>query len=98
MSKADGFPDLGMRYENVRKKIKNLTKKYKDGGNKDILVRQADSLLNQAKGHQGQGAKEELLKELDHNGSNSVDTNNHSSSRCGWDRNYAEKWENIFKV
>ena len=90
MSKADGFPDLGLRYENVRRRLKKLGKNYKAGSNKELLVRQADSLLNQAKGHQGEGAREELLKELD--------TNNHSNPRCGWSRNYDKKWKEIFKV
>ena len=85
-------PKLGMYYSDVRRRIKRIAKDFKTNphSNKEQQIRLADSLINQAVGHSGKGAKEELLKELD--------TNKHSTNKLGWSSRYGNAWDKLFKV
>jgi hypothetical protein len=62
------FPDLGMKYEDVRRRVKRIAKDYKNNphSDKQAQIRLVDSLINQAQRHEKGGAREELLKELEH--------------------------------
>jgi hypothetical protein len=80
-----------MHYENVRKRVKRIAKDYKDNkkSDKELQRRLVGSLIDQAGRHEGEGAKDELRKELD--------TNNHSGNKLGWSKRYEKNWEAIFK-
>ena len=73
-----GHPKIGMHYKDVRKKLKTLGK----------FPRLKESLLNQARLHEGEGAVTELRYE--------IDGNNHSSNRVGYSVKYESAWERIF--
>ena len=62
------FPKVGMAFEDCRKRAKRINEQLKSEkkGNKPMQARLVDSLLNQAKLHQGEGARKELQRELHH--------------------------------
>jgi hypothetical protein len=55
------FPKKGMHFEDVRKRVKRIEKTAPQSEGKDKLV---NSLLNQAKLHEGEGAVKELTREV----------------------------------
>jgi len=73
-----GFPALGMTYEQVNKRLKGHL------GKDPAMV---NSLLRQAKLHEGEGAVSELIKENYHD--------NHSTNRLGYNPKYAKNYETI---
>jgi hypothetical protein len=60
-----GNPKQGMYYDDVKKRVKRITKTAPSSESKDRLV---NSLLNQTKIHDGEGAVAELKREM-------IDTN-----------------------
>ena len=92
MSKADGFPDLGLKYKDVRKRVKRIKENIRTNpkGDKNQQVELIKSLNNQAALCEGEGARTELIDELTH------DTNNHSTPRCGWSNHYEKAYAIAF--
>ena len=77
------FPKIGMTHRQVRSRLKRY-----DANNKFGNTQMKESLLNQAKLAEGQGASDDLRTEHDHN--------NHSSNRLGWSTKYGNNFESIF--
>ena len=92
MSKADGFPDLGLKYKDVRKRVNRIKKDYKNNPKSDKKgqLNLIKSLNNQAALCEGEGARTELIDELTH------DSNNHSKASLGWSSNYDKAYEIAF--
>ncbi len=90
--RVSAFPKVGMKFEDVRKRVKRIAKDYKTNpkSNKQLQLNLISSLTNQAALHEGEGARKELQEELNY------DTNNHSAPRCGWSRQYDRAFEKIF--
>src|SRR4030043_2415183 len=61
-----GNPKLGMYYSDVKKRLKRITKYERNGECKDTRLASnlKESLLNQAKLHEGEKAVKELTKEV----------------------------------
>jgi len=76
------FPKKGMYFEQVRSRIKKYDSIKQ--GNTNLK----ESLINQARLHDGEGAASELNKEFD--------TNNHSSNKVGYSPGYGNNWDKIF--
>ena len=77
------FPKIGMKCEQVRTRLKKL----KIAKQKKVK----DSLINQARLHEGEGIVKELQEEF------GGDTNNHSSNRLGYNPKYSKNYDRIFK-
>ncbi len=86
------FPIEGMKFKDVHKRVRRIKKSLDSDAKTDKAMQSnlINSLANQAALHEGEGARTELKKELYR------DSNNHSSSRCGWSKSYAEAWDRIY--
>jgi len=81
----DSFPDVGMKCEQVRTRLKKLSIA------KDPSVQA--SLINQARLHEGNGIVNELANEF----CRGSDNNNHSTNKLGYSEKYSKNYNDIFK-
>jgi hypothetical protein len=79
------YPKQGMHFEDVRKRVRRIAEKGKDS---QLKVNLMNSLLNQSRLCDGEGAVTELTRE--------IDCNNHSSNRLGYSRQYGNNFDLIF--
>jgi len=77
------FPKVGMKFEQVRSRIKRY-----DTINKFGNFKIRESLINQARLHEGAMAADELRKEFS-------DLNNHSTNKIGYSPKYSINFDNI---
>jgi len=78
-------PKIGMYHEKVRKQLKKM----KGAPANQCTLNKANSIINQARLHEGEGSVKELLTEFD--------SNNHSSNRLGYSSKYSSNWSDVFK-
>ena len=80
-------PKVGMNYEDVKKRLKRIhsiqERKVKNPQLRENLT---NSLLNQARLHEGEGSVDNLIHEVN---------DNCSGSRRGYSSKYSNRWDKI---
>lgn len=63
------FPELGMKYKDVRKRVKRIAHDYRTNpdSDKEMQINLTRSLINQARLHEGNDVVDELHNELEYN-------------------------------
>ena len=79
-------PKLGLHYKDVHHKLKHYTT------TKTWNTPMRDSMINQVRLAEGEGAAVELNKEFV-----GKDTNNHSSNKVAFSQRYSANYDRIFK-
>jgi len=79
------YPKVGMHFEDVRKRVKRIMN---NAPNTQAKVNLVNSLVNQSRLCDGEGAANEIIAE--------TDTNNHSGNKLGYSKRYERNFENIF--